>query len=64
MKKKLAKLLALTLVMGMTLTACGNGGDSNKDANANADGDQAAIVYAVEAGSAGEAAAQENGFLL
>ena len=48
--------------MGMTLTACGNGGDSNKDANANADGDQAAIVYAVEAGSAGEAAAQENGF--
>ena len=62
MKKKLAKLLALTLVMGMTLTACGNGGDSNKDADANADGDQAVIVYAVEAGSAGEAAAQENGF--
>lgn len=64
MKKKLAKMLALTLVMGMTLTACGNGGDSNNDADANADGDgeQTALVYAVEAGSAGEAAAQENGF--
>ena len=64
MKKKLAKMLALTLVMGMTLTACGNGGESNNDADANADGDgeQTALVYAVEAGSAGEAAAQENGF--
>lgn len=64
MKKKLAKMLALTLVMGMTLTACGNGGDSNNDVDANADGDgeQTALVYAVEAGSAGEAAAQENGF--
>lgn len=50
MKKKLAKMLALTLVMGMTLTACGGSGD------------QAAMVYAVEAGSAGEAAAQEKGF--
>lgn len=63
MNKKLAKLLALGLVVGMTLTACGNsGGDSGKDADANAEGDQAKIVYAVEAGSAGEAAAQENGF--
>jgi len=65
MKKKLAKLLALSLVVGMTLTACGgNGGsgDSNKDADTKADGDQAKVVYAVEAGSAGEAAAQENGF--
>lgn len=65
MKKKLAKLLALGLVVGMTLTACGgNGGngDSDKDADTKADGDQAKVVYAVEAGSAGEAAAQENGF--
>lgn len=39
------------MVMGMTLTGCG-------DKAANAD----SMVYAVEAGSAGEAAAQEKGF--
>ena len=55
MKKKLALLLGLTMVMGLTLSACGG-----KDEEAA--GTEAAVVYAVEAGSAGEAAAQENGF--
>lgn len=49
MKKKIALVLAAVLTMGMALTACGGAED-------------AAMVYAVEAGSAGEAAATENGF--
>ena len=51
MKKMLAMLLALTMVFGFA--ACG-GNDSAAD--------DAPPVYAVEAGSAGEAAALENGW--
>lgn len=57
MKMKFAKMLALGLIVGMTLTGCG-GTASDEAANT----DDTAMVYAVEAGSAGEAAAQENGF--
>ena len=57
MKKWIAMILALTMMF--TLAACG-GNDSADDAgNAN---DAAPAIYAVEAGSAGEAAAIENGF--
>lgn len=51
MKKKLA--LALVLAMGLTLAGCGG-----KEAS----GDAKTMVYAVEAGSAGEAVAQEKGY--
>lgn len=53
MKKKMALALVVAMVMGMTLTACGEKPVSN---------DKESMVYAVEAGSAGEAAAQEKGF--
>ncbi|MDO4188283.1 MAG: transporter substrate-binding domain-containing protein [Lachnospiraceae bacterium] len=52
MKKTVALILALT--MGLSLTACGGKKTAEK---APAD-----MVYAVEAGSAGEEAAQDNGF--
>lgn len=51
MRKKMGLVLATAMVMGMALTGCG-------DKAANAD----SMVYAVEAGSAGEAVAQEKGF--
>lgn len=51
MKKKLA--LLLVLAMGLSLTACAKKSESKAAAD---------MVYAVEAGSAGEAAAQENGY--
>lgn len=77
MKKKLALMVALSLTVGTVLTGCGDAsgdaaqtaadntqtteaGDaagSETDDTANAD-----LVYAVEAGSAGEAAAKDNGF--
>ena len=75
MKKKLALMLALSLTVGTVLTGCGNA--SNDAAQTAADNTQTAdengatdtadtsnsdLVYAVEAGSAGEAAAQDNGF--
>lgn len=50
MKKKVAMLLVFSTVMCTALAGCGNKEDS-KD-----------MVYAVEAGSAGEAAAQEKGY--
>ena len=53
MKKWIAMILALTMMF--TLAACG-GNDSAADEG----GEDAALVYAVEAGSAGEAAALEN----
>lgn len=53
MKKRLAFLLTLAMVSGLALTGCG-------DSAAGADGKE--MVYAVEAGSAGEKAAQEKGF--
>jgi len=51
MKKKL--VLALALAMGLTFTGCGDSG---------AAGGSKDMTYAVEAGSAGEAIAQEKGF--
>lgn len=49
MKKKIAMLLCLTMVMGLALTGCGSKDDG-------------VTVYAVEAGSAGEAVAKEKEF--
>ena len=51
MKKKIAMLLSVTMVLGLALTGCGSKETSSKN-----------MVYAVEAGSAGEAVAQEKGF--
>lgn len=72
MKKKLALMLALSLTVGAVLTGCGNGSDDAAQTTADnaqaadeseaADTSNADLVYAVEAGSAGEAAAQDNGF--
>lgn len=75
MKKKLALMLALSLTVGTVLTGCGGAsGDAaqttadntqtadESDAADTADTANADLVYAVEAGSAGEAAAQDNGF--
>lgn len=56
MKKKLALVLSLTMALGLTLSACGASGSEE------ADNETTAMVYAVEAGSAGEAAAEEKGF--
>lgn len=50
MKKKLAMLLTMVMVCGLMMSACGK-------AETAAD-----VVYAVEAGSAGEAVAKEKGF--
>ncbi len=58
MKKRWMKILAVAMVAGLALTACGGGGDQEQDQQAGAEG----MVYAVELGSAGEAAAQEQGF--
>lgn len=52
MKKRLLAM-GLALVMGMSMTACGSSSDGK-------DGDSK--VYAVEAGSAGEAAAKDKGY--
>ncbi len=49
MKKKIALVLATVMTMGLALTGCGGAKDG-------------AMVYAVEAGSAGEAVATENGY--
>ncbi|MBR4869581.1 MAG: surface glycoprotein, partial [Oscillospiraceae bacterium] len=51
MKKLFAIVLAALMVMSMV--ACGNSADS---------ADDGAMTYAVEAGSAGEAIANENGW--
>ena len=55
MKKKIALIMTLALTMGLAVTGCGS-----KTGDAQPAGGK--IVYAVEAGSAGEAAAQEKGF--
>ena len=57
MKKKLAMLLALSMTVCGALTGCGG----SEEASA---GDNKDMVYAVETGSAGEAAAQEQGFTI
>lgn len=49
MKKKIAILLSLTMLLGTALTGCGSKGSEQ-------------LVYAVEAGSAGEEIANENGY--
>ena len=55
MKKKLAVLLAAALTLGMTACGASKGaGDTGKS--------EKGMVYAVEAGSAGEKAAKEKGF--
>lgn len=62
MKKKIAMLLTLTMVMA--LAGCGSQ-DATAETGSAAGSTEAAdeaLVYAVEAGSAGEAAAQDNGF--
>jgi len=51
MKKKIALLVSCVMVMGLALTACGS-----KETGG------AISMYAVEAGSAGEAVAQEKGY--
>jgi len=61
MKKFLALLLALTMVL--SLAACGGGSDpAPADTDGEEEGGEKALVYAVEAGSAGEAVAQEKGY--
>ena len=59
MKKVFALLLAVMMVL--SLAACGGSKESAPAADAPAQED-AALVYAVEAGSAGEAAALDNGY--
>ncbi len=54
MKKLLAMILALTMVL--SFAACGGGSDAADDSAPKE------LVYAVEAGSAGEAVALENGW--
>ena len=55
MKKKLAVLLAAALTLGMTACGASKGaGDTGKS--------EKSMVYAVEAGSAGEAVAEEEGY--
>lgn len=61
MKKFFAMMLALVMVL--SLAACGAKEPAADDAAAPDDGAaDAVVVYAVEAGSAGEAAAKDNGF--
>lgn len=54
MKRKLVTVLAVSAVLGGVLTGCGGAKETTADAGN--------MVYAVEAGSAGEAAANEKGF--
>lgn len=54
MKKKIAVLMLLTFAMMSLLAGCGGSTDNTKDL--------ADMTFAVEAGSAGEAAATENGW--
>ncbi len=58
MKKKFMKVLAVAMIAGLALTGCGGGADDAAQDNADAG---EALVYAVELGSAGEAAAKEAG---
>jgi polar amino acid transport system substrate-binding protein len=70
MKKKIAMVLAATMAMCTVLSGCGGGststqGTSTTDTTTTAAQDTTStdeIVYAVEAGSAGEAVAQDKGF--
>ncbi len=74
MKKFLAMMFALVMIL--SLAACGNNNDATTDEDGSNDavtdeggsedsGDSAeSMVYAVEAGSAGEEVANENGFAI
>lgn len=62
MKKKYAFMMALSMAVGMVLAGCGGASGEAAQTNADADAQGSDLVYAVEAGSAGEEAAQENGF--
>ena len=53
MRKKLALMLSLSMTAASILTGCGDNAQNNSGSD---------LVYAVEAGSAGEEAAQDNGF--
>ena len=55
MKKKIAMMMAAMLTMGIALTGCGDKAEEAAQTDKE-------LVYAVEAGSAGEAAAQDKGF--
>lgn len=59
MKKRIALIMAAVMAAGTLLAGCG-GNDSSKGNTSAAD--EASLTYAVEAGSAGEAAAKEKGF--
>ena len=59
-KKIWAAVLALAM-MG-SLAACGSSNNSGNDTPSGSDTADTEIIYAVEAGSAGEAIAQENGY--
>lgn len=67
MKKKIALMVAMSLTVGALLTGCGNASetaatDASETTEADATEASTDLVYAVEAGSAGEAAATEKGF--
>ena len=57
------RLLALTLagMMALSLAACGQSGTTTPSSNGGSS-EETSLTYAVEAGSAGEAMAQEKGF--
>ena len=57
MKKKFMKVLAAAMIAGLALTGCGGSGDANQEPA----GEETAMVYAVELGSAGDAEAKEQG---
>ncbi len=64
MKKRLALMLALSMTAAAVLTGCGGAAEDAAQAEAGAESTEASadLVYAVEAGSAGEQAANDNGF--
>lgn len=65
MKKKFGMLLTLTMVSGLMLAGCGSTGNAGSTDAAASQSSQSAktnMVYAVEAGSAGEEVAKELGF--
>lgn len=64
MRKKIAVFLSLAM-MTLSLAACGGSGSSEGTTAGNTEAagkDSSSLVYAVEAGSAGEAAAIEKGY--
>ena len=62
MKKMMA--LALAGMMTLSLAACGNSNTpaASSGSSSAGSGEDSALTYAVEAGSAGEEVANENGF--